>query len=113
MGDQHEQRNHYRIQYPAGAKPLLETEGLQLRVTELSEGGVRVLELAPDLAAGTAVAGTLALCNGERHDVTSVVGRREGEETVLVQLAGVSFGAVMREQQHLVTHFPSYRASKR
>ena len=38
MGDHHEQRNHYRIHYPGGAKPLLETDGLQLRVTELSEG---------------------------------------------------------------------------
>ena len=64
------------------------------------------------LTAGTAVAGTLALCNGERYDVTSVVGRREGEETVLVQLVGVSFGAVMREQQHIVREFPDFRPKK-
>lgn len=109
MSRDEEQRDHFRIRYPWGTNPTLHTADLELPVTELSEGGVRVLGFAEDVAAGAPVSGELELCCGERHKVTAVVGRREAKECVLVELTGVSFASVMREQQHLVQQHPTFR----
>ena len=112
MSKDHEQRDHFRIPYPWGTNPTLHADVGALLVTELSEGGVRVRGFPEELATGTEVTGSLALCCGERYEVSAVVGRREGKECVLVQLTGVSFATVMREQQHLVQHHPTFRIQR-
>ena len=109
MSKDNEQRDHFRIRYPWGTNPTLRVAGEARIVTELSEGGVRVVGVPDTAASGEVVSGSLELCCGERYEVTAVVGRREDEECVLVQLTGVSFATVMREQQHLVQHHPTFR----
>ncbi|MGC6487685.1 MAG: hypothetical protein ACON4Z_08580 [Planctomycetota bacterium] len=112
MSRDDEQRDHFRIRYPWGTNPTLRAAGVDHPVTELSEGGLRVHGVPEGVAAGSLFAGSLECCCGERHEVTAIVGRREGEECVLVELTGVSFAAVMREQQHLVQHHPTFRIQR-
>lgn len=109
MPNDDDQRHHFRVRYPAGARPAIRLGEAQLSVSELSEGGMRIVGMSADVAAGTPVRGTMELCAGERRDVSAVVGRIDGDERVLIQLDGISFAVVMREQQHLVRRFPDYR----
>ena len=101
------QRNFFRVQYPVTARPTLTSDGKALTVTELSEGGMRVTGGAA-LEIGSEVAGTLLLACGEALEVTARVHRVQGDEFVLVDLKGLSFPSVMREQQHLIATCPGY-----
>lgn len=109
MPNDDDQRHHFRVRYPAGARPAFKLAENQLSVSELSEGGMRVVGMSTDIAEDTSVRGTIELCAGGRCEVSAVVGRVDGAERILIQLEGVSFAAVMREQQHLVRRFPDYR----
>jgi hypothetical protein len=102
------QRRYFRVHYPVGMRPVLDLGGERFDVTELSEGGLRVLREGTSLSIGHPVAGTLRLRCGEELRVTGQVGRLAGDECVVLGLTGVGFGSVMREQQHLVATCPDY-----
>ncbi len=112
MSNEEDRRKYFRVRYPNIAHPLLVLRDKALAVTELSEGGMRVLEMDPNIPKGTPVTGRLELLHGEQFEVEAQVGRWEAEECVLVYLSGITFASVMREQQHLVQEFPDFRPNK-
>jgi c-di-GMP-binding flagellar brake protein YcgR len=105
------QRNFFRVQYPVTVRPTLESNGKALTVTELSEGGMRVAG-GDRLEVGTEVSGTLRLACGETLEISARVHRVQADEHVLVDLVGLSFPSVMREQQHLIATCPGYGRSR-
>lgn len=102
------QRSYFRVHYPVGVRPVVDLAGERFEVTELSEGGLRLLREGGSLSLGHPVSGTLRLRCGESLSISGEVGRVEGDECVVLGLTGVSFGSVMREQQHLVATCPDY-----
>lgn len=108
MGDESNQRNYFRLRYPIGVHPVLAIDGRSLDVTELSEGGLRVLAAGTLQVLGRRVAGVLHLCSGGSLRVEARVTRLDGEECVLTRLQGVDFAAVLREQQHLRATCPDH-----
>ena len=61
MGD--ERRRHFRIRYPNLGRPVLSISGLDYPVSELSEGGVRIVGPIVDDHPPT-ISGTLKLLHG-------------------------------------------------
>lgn len=99
------EREHYRIQYPAAARPRLVANGVTYDVLDLSEGGIRVLvpegEPAPGLDAE--LSGVLRF----RRDDEIVVMRgrvlRVEDRHVAIRLeVGLGFRVVLDEQRYLL-----------
>jgi len=112
MSNDEDRRKYFRVRYPNNATPLLVTGDRTYAVTELSEGGMRVLGMDESVPIGTPVAGRLELLSGEHFEVESQIGRRDEEECILIHLTGITFASVMREQQHIVREFPDFRPKK-
>lgn len=104
MGD--ERRRHFRIRYPDLGRPTLVISGVEYPVSELSEGGMRILgSIVEDRP--PAISGTLKLLHGDSLSITASFGRVSEGEAIYVDVEGVTFAVVMAEQRFLVKHFPS------
>ena len=100
-----ERRRHFRIRYPDLGRPVLLVEGHAHAVSELSEGGMRIMgEVVKDPPAK--IIGSLQLLHGETMEIIATFGRVFGEEAIYVGVEGVSFAAVMQEQRYLVKRYP-------
>lgn len=97
-----ERRNYYRIRFPATTRPILCVDGRSYVVTELSEGGLRVLEA---VSLPTPFSGSLTFSDGNVANVRGRVLRRD-VETVVSHLVGIEYADVMREQRRLLRLFP-------
>ncbi|MCA9151819.1 MAG: PilZ domain-containing protein [Planctomycetales bacterium] len=95
------QRAHYRLQYPLRERPLLVVGTSQYAVIELSEGGLRV----QGNVSSEEIDGLLKLKDGTVCEVTGKVGRKLRDETVVINLEGVSFAVLMSEQRRLVSRY--------
>lgn len=104
MSWQHD-REHYRIQYPAAARPRLVVNGVTYEVLDLSEGGLRV-QLpadAPAPAPDTELGGVLRFRRDD--EIVVVRGRvlRTDERHVAIRLEiGLGFRVVLDEQRYLL-----------
>lgn len=104
MGD--ERRRHFRIRYPNLGRPVLSISGLDYPVSELSEGGVRIVGPIVDDHPPT-ISGTIKLLHGAELSITACFGRVSDGEAIYVDLEGVTFAAVMAEQRFLVKRYPA------
>lgn len=102
-GDGGPRRSHFRLRIPAAERPTLHVGGAALPVTELSEGGCRVVAAA---APGPVAAGWLVFRGGERVPVEGVAVRTDGDEVVVRFTAGVSLGTMVRLQRRLARAYP-------
>jgi hypothetical protein len=85
---------------------LLTADGAEYVVTELAEGGLRLLAPAPPQRDGI-VCGVLRGTSGHEAKIVGLMLREEGDEIVLYQLRGVSFAFVLEEQRRLLKRYPS------
>lgn len=105
MGD--ERRQFFRVRYPAIERPIIEIDGSQHEVAELSEGGLRVLGTFTELKAAQQVAAELRLLSGAGLKIAATFARIDGEEAIFENLQGVAFAEMMNEQRYLIRKYPS------
>ena len=101
-------REYYRLRYPSAHRPRIFLQTQEFIVTELSEKGIRFrAKLHGDkvpFSLTSEIEGTLVLATATIH-VTGVIGRRDGDELIVLDVTGVSFQRMLEEQRHLARVF--------
>lgn len=96
------ERQQFRIQYPAAARPEIVIDGRVYDVLDISEHGVRFRggdEIA--VAVGDALTGTIRFRRTQAVDVKGTVLRIAGREIAAKLDAGVPLKAMIEEQRYL------------
>ena len=102
-----QRRAHFRLRYPRSEGPLAGIGKEKYEVSELSEGGARIL-LPGDWtsAIGRPIGGTLEFPDGESIPVEGVVLRIEGPEVIVQFTKGVSFRRMLSEHSRILRAYP-------
>lgn len=106
--DEAQRRAFFRLPYPHTERPSLRVDDTLYPVSEISEGGLRVVALDQSevLAQQLDVQGTLHLVDA-KVDVHGRVLRQQGEEVVLVLSEGIPLSLMVSEQRRLIQKYPS------
>jgi hypothetical protein len=79
-----EKRSYYRLQYPKPERPTVWFQGCCYEVSEISEGGVRVmLASGCPVRLGQTFAGVLRFNDGDTTPIVGIVLRWDDAETVV------------------------------
>lgn len=110
MSRQENARAHYRVVYPATARPRFREFGVGVEhvVIDCSEKGLRFRNARPPLPrVGTEVEGTIEFPDGEEQRVEGVV-VRIFDKDVAVHLTGrpIPFTRIIQQQRFLRQKFP-------
>ncbi len=102
-----QRRAFFRLPYPHAERPSLLADDAVYPVSEISEGGLRVVALDQGdvLARQQDVQGTLRLAGGDVQLHGRVL-RQQGEEVVLVLTEGIPLSLMVSEQRRLIRKFP-------
>lgn len=103
-----QRRAYFRLHYPQTERPSLLTEGANYPVSEISEGGLRLvaLDASQELEQQRHLVGILQL-SGQSVAVEGRVLRRQHDEVVVVLSDGVPLPLVMSEQRRLIRKYPA------
>lgn len=104
-----DKRRYYRLQYPKPERPTVWFRGCCYEVSEISEGGVRIM-LAGGCAVrlGQAFAGVLRFKDGGTHPIVGVVIRLDDSEIVVQLSKGISLKRMIAEQSRLRKRYPMF-----
>jgi hypothetical protein len=105
-GARDNRRGFYRLRYPEAERPRVEADGLVAAVTELSEGGMRVVAGDFRVAVGCRVAGEVCFADGEAAWVDGTVLRHDAGEAILQLTVGVPLARMVAEQKRLLRLYP-------
>jgi hypothetical protein len=95
-------RQHFRIRYPADARPRFVNGTTISEVVECSEGGIRVLPAADPPLEGSPISGRLSLCHGAQLTVAGTVVWSDGKSVAIhLHVTPIPFLAILREQLYL------------
>ena len=104
-----ERRRYYRLEDPAAERPTVRYKGRDYRVSEASEGGVKIiLDHHCVVQAGQFFAGVIRFKDGGIVPVVGVVLRLEEREMVVKFTIGISFNRMMAEQVRLRKKYPMF-----
>jgi hypothetical protein len=96
------ERQHYRIQYPAAARPHITIEGRSFEVIDLSEGGVRFrTEDTPSFGMADNVSGRIRFQRTEVVEVKGAVVRLGSREVALKLNVAIPLRVIIEEQRYL------------
>mgnify|MGYP003886320193 CR=1 FL=1 len=102
-------RQFYRLKYPPGARPSVWFSKQRYCVSEVSEGGIRVILKEPSsLQIGFAMAGVLSLQNDSDVSIVGDVFRFDGHEMVIKLDKGPSFKHMVDEQRYIRSKYPAF-----
>ena len=102
-------REYFRLPYPVTTGAVLDVEGANYKVDEVSERGLRVVTGVGRFPVNSRVQGTLLLTAGLKCVVSGTV-LRVDETSFVVQLdKGPSCYDVIREQRHLAKTHPEWK----
>jgi hypothetical protein len=110
-----EKRRYYRLQYPKPERPTVWFQGCCYVVSEISEGGVRViLAGACAVRLGQSFAGILRFKDGGTVPIVGVVIRLDHDEIVVKLSKGISLKCMIAEQSRVRKKYPMFfdRAEK-
>jgi hypothetical protein len=101
------QRNYYRIAYPAGSQPVLTVNGVSLSMIELSAGGGRVScrDAESDWFSNAVKVSITFLCKQTIHTEAKLL-RVDGDQIVLSFNPTLPLPMIMQEQRLLLRLFP-------
>jgi hypothetical protein len=107
MNESAHSREHYRLRYPIPARPRLAVGGREFAVTELSEGGCRVL-WEPEWEACFIVASQVVFRFHDGAQVNTLATQRriDDGEVILSLEPPVSLKVIMAEQRRVLKEFP-------
>jgi hypothetical protein len=104
-----QQRQFFRLRYPLAAQPTLTADGARYAVTELSEGGLRLIagpygRLAPTWD----VQGELRLATGDTIAIQGRVLRIDDAHVVVKLTHGPSYKDMLAEQRYVAQRYPDW-----
>lgn len=104
-----QRRAYFRLLYPQVERPCLLTDGASYPVSEISEGGMRLVAVdqGDELAQQRQIVGILQL-PGESVAVEGRVLRKQSEEVVLVLSEGIPLALMVSEQRRLIRKYPAF-----
>ena len=104
-----QRRAFFRLRYPYAERPTLEVGDSSYSVTEISEGGMRiVLAKGQDLSAhGRHINGVVHFSDGQAVAISGSVRRSVSDEVAWSLNSGVSFRHMMAEQARLLRKYPA------
>lgn len=107
MSDATNSREHYRLRYPVPARPRLTVGAREYTVTELSEGGCRVL-LEPEWGSCFVTPSQVVFRFHDGTQVSTLATRLriDDGEVVLLLEPLVSSKLIMTEQRRVLKEFP-------
>ena len=103
-----QQRDHFRINYPEGARPTIIIAGQELTIIDLSEAGVKfAIGLTPRPAKGQTMMGIVRFRDGTKIRVEGTVVRSSAEDrTCILNLSkGIPLSKMMEEQRYIIRNF--------
>jgi PilZ domain len=96
------EREHFRIQYPAAARPEIVIDGRAYDVLDISEHGVRFRgDGEISIAVGDPLSGSVRFRRTEAVDVRGTVLRIAGREVAAKLDAGVPLKVMIEEQRYI------------
>jgi hypothetical protein len=108
-----QERQHFRLRYPLAAQPTLTVDGRSYGVTELSEGGLRLIA-GPSgrLAPAWSVRGELMLAVGSTIEIQGTVLRIDDAHVIVRLDLGPTFKDMVAEQRYVAQRFPDWPQSQ-
>ena len=104
-----ERRRYYRLEYPIAERPTVRYKGRDYRVSEVSEGGVKILlDRNCVVQAGQIFAGVIRFKDGGIIPVVGVVLRLDKREMVVKLTIGISFNRMLSEQVRIRNKYPMF-----
>jgi hypothetical protein len=104
-----QQRQYFRLRYPLAAQPTLRVGGQTFAVTELSEGGMRIIAgPAGRIAPEWNVRGELRLATGDTVPVEGSVLRIDDAHVVVKLDRGPSYKDMLAEQRYVAQRYPDW-----
>jgi hypothetical protein len=101
-------RGHFRLRYPPGGGPALNTGGTTRAVVELSERGRRYSDGGLTATLVERVVGGLKFPDGDELSIEGVVVRAVGGWIALRLTRGVHLGRMLAEQRRILREFPGF-----
>ena len=98
-----QKRSHYRVNYPASARPALLLDGHAYTILDLSETSLKYEHAGNDKpAAGKTVSATIVFADQQTLDVEGSVLRISGTEVIVRLDDGIPFARIMSEQRRFL-----------
>lgn len=109
MGSLEQKRQFYRLKYPKRGRPSVRFSQEMFSVTEVSEGGIRLLiNNFTNLYEGFCVKGVLSLHNDCEVPIEGAILRFDDNEVIVKLNKGPSFKDMVDEQRHIRNVFPRH-----
>ncbi|MEL7292894.1 MAG: PilZ domain-containing protein [Pseudomonadota bacterium] len=114
MSDFEQKRKYYRLKYPKRARPYVKFGDEMFQVTEVSEGGIRmVLNSFTSMYKGLTIKGVLNLHGDNPVAIEGAVLRFDNDEVIIQLRKGPTFKIMVDEQRHIRQKYPSFFARLR
>ncbi|MCZ4294048.1 PilZ domain-containing protein [Vibrio sinaloensis] len=114
MKDFDQKRKYYRLKYPKRARPFVKFADEMFQVTEVSEGGIRmVMNNFTSMYKGLVVKGVLNLHDENSVDIEGAVLRFDNDEVIIQLRVGPTFKIMVDEQRHIKNKYPVFFARLR
>ncbi|KJY84924.1 peptide chain release factor A [Vibrio galatheae] len=109
-----QKRQFYRLRYPKRARPFVRLGEELFKVTEVSEGGIRmVVNNTETMYKGLSVKGVLNLNDENRVEIEGAVLRFEHDEVIVQLRKGPTFKIMVDEQRNIRNKYPVFFARLR
>ncbi|MFM2590192.1 PilZ domain-containing protein [Vibrio sp. TBV020] len=109
MSDVVQKRRYYRLKYPKRARPFVRFGDEMFQVTEVSEGGIRmVTNHFTSMYKGLTVKGLLNLNEENTVEIEGAVLRFDNDEVIIQLVKGPTFKIMVDEQRYIRTKYPVF-----
>lgn len=106
--DRFNQRRYFRLAYPVSLMPTMQIGERRFRVSEISEGGIRICCTNRwEFKVKEEVTGELSFVDGDAIAIEGVVLRYDRRDFVIAPIEGISFKHVVAEQRRVLAECPS------
>ena len=108
MSEHVNKRRYYRLRYPEKEEmPRIELGEREYPISEISEGGMRVLCPADEFKLGESIEGIIKFVNEDTVPFNGLVYRRDEHEHIFAPLEGVNMQRIVTEQRRLMYLYAS------
>ncbi|MEF1289652.1 PilZ domain-containing protein [Vibrio sp. M260118] len=109
-----QKRQYYRLRYPKRARPFVRLGDDLFQVTEVSEGGIRMVVSNPGtLYKGLTIKGVLNLNDDNLVEIEGAVLRFDRDEVIVKLRKGPTFKIMVDEQRNIRNKYPIFFAKLR
>lgn len=114
MSSFEQKRQFYRLKYPKRARPYVRLGEEMFQVTEVSEGGMRmIVNNFNSMYKGLSIKGILNLNDEDQVEIEGAVLRFDQGEVIVQLRKGPTFKIMVEQQRHIKTKYPVFFAKLR